>query len=260
MRKALVAANWKMNGRRSANEQLISALVSGAEQAGAGVVDIVVCPPAVYLADVRQRLAGSLIELGAQNVSSEKADGAYTGECSAQMFQDAGCSWVLIGHSERRARYGETEEVVAAKLLAALDAGLNPVLCVGETLEQRQAGKLVEVVSSQVVSALSTLSVDALSKVVVAYEPVWAIGTGLTASPDQAQEVHAMIRAVVAEFAGKDSAQKMRILYGGSVNATNAESIFAQPDIDGGLVGGASLKAEEFLAICRASADLAAVG
>lgn len=260
MRKALVAANWKMNGRRSANEKLIAALVAGLDQAKAGAVDVVVFPPAVYLADVRQMVSGSMIELGAQNVSLESLDGAFTGECSAQMFCDAGCGWVLVGHSERRAMFGETEDVVAAKMRAALDADLSPVLCVGETLEQRQDGALEEVVSSQVVSALSSLSVPMLSRVVLAYEPVWAIGSGLTASPEQAQEVHEMIRAVVAGMGGEELAQKIRIVYGGSVSAANAELIFAQPDIDGGLVGGASLKAEDFLAICRASADQAAVG
>jgi len=260
MRKALVAANWKMNGRRSANEQLISALVSGVDQADAGAVDIVVCPPAIYVADVRQSLAGSFIELGAQNVSLECADGAFTGECSAQMFRDAGCSWGLVGHSERRARYGETEKIVSAKLLALLKSGLSPILCVGETLEERQAGMLEKIVSSQVASALSALPDEDLRRIVVAYEPVWAIGTGLTASPEQAQEVHAMIRSIIAGFADNVVAQGIRILYGGSVNAGNAGSIFAQPDIDGGLVGGASLKAEEFLAICRASVDQAAVG
>ncbi|GAA0795575.1 triose-phosphate isomerase [Marinobacterium sediminicola] len=252
MRKALVIGNWKMNGLQARNDELVRSVASGvADEAFAGV-DIGLCPPSVYLQTIGLQLAGTSVALGAQNMS-QHASGAYTGEVSAEMLADVGCSLVILGHSERRALFNESDEDVAAKVKAALAAQLTPVVCVGETLQQREAGEAVSVVSEQVLQALSDLDVAMLEQVVVAYEPVWAIGTGLTASPEQAQEIHAALRKVLSGLS-TDAADKVRILYGGSVNAANADALFAKPDIDGGLIGGASLKAEDFIAICRAAA------
>lgn len=252
MRSALVIGNWKMNGEMAANRTLVEAVVSALADEPVSSVDIGICPPAVYLDSVVQQVKGSVIVVGAQNVSQHDG-GAYTGEVSAAMLRDIGCGMVIIGHSERRSLYQECDDQVAAKVVSALQAGLMPVLCVGETLDQRESGDALEVVTRQLRTALVGLHADEIERLVVAYEPVWAIGTGRTASPEQAQEVHAHIRLVLAELAGV-AGQKVRVLYGGSVNAANAKELFAKSDIDGGLIGGASLKANDFIAICRAAA------
>ena len=245
--KKLVAGNWKMHGSLAVNRQLLADILSGLSGSRA---DVAVCVPFPYLAQVQTVLAGSKLAWGAQNVS-EHAQGAYTGEVAAAMLLDFGCRYVLVGHSERRALYGESDEAVAARFAAALAAGLTPILCVGEYLAEREAGITTEVVARQLDAVLARSGVVALARAVVAYEPVWAIGTGLTASPQQAQDVHALIRARVArEDAGV--AQKLQILYGGSVKPGNARELFAMPDIDGGLIGGAALVAADFLAICAA--------
>jgi triosephosphate isomerase len=245
-RTSLVAANWKMNGSRADNDRWLQQF--GAAPSGC---DSVVCPPLVYLAQVAQALAGSALQVGAQNVS-ERPAGAWTGEVSVEMLRDVGATWVIVGHSERRAAYGETNEVVAAKTERALAGGLRPIVCVGETLEQREQGRTVEVIAAQLAAVLQRCPVPQLCAGAIAYEPVWAIGTGRTASPAQAQEVHAAIRAQLAALEPAGAAA-LRILYGGSVKPANARELFAQPDIDGGLIGGASLVAADFLAICAAA-------
>lgn len=249
MRKALVAGNWKMNGSREQAQQLVADLSNGLADCGA--VDAVICPPAVFLDQVNQLLSASVIKLGAQNCS-EFSSGAYTGEVSADMLVDFGCEYVILGHSERRALFLETNGQIAAKFEAAKAAGLKPIFCVGETLEQRQSEQTLAVIAAQVDAVLQRLGKQAFNAAVVAYEPVWAIGTGQTATPEQAQAVHAAIRAQIAE-ADADVAAGLQILYGGSVNAANAGALFAMADIDGGLVGGASLKAQDFIAICQAA-------
>ena len=255
MRRALVAGNWKMNGRKAQNSALLKAISDNIQQLTTASVDVWVCPPSLYIADVVASLNNTEIKVAAQNVS-EYADGAYTGEASAPMLVDSGCVAAIIGHSERRSLFGETDNIVAAKVCASLQSGIMPILCVGETLEQREAGDALNVISAQVKVALSEVddSADNIAQLVVAYEPVWAIGTGLTASPEQAQEVHAQIRTVLQERFG-NVADVIRILYGGSVKAANAAELFSQQDIDGGLIGGASLDADEFLAICNAAAN-----
>ena len=248
MRQKLVAGNWKMFGSLKTNLQLLQDVVAGvAKLRGVGVA---VCVPFPYLAQAQSVLTGSSVAWGAQNLS-EQAQGAFTGEVSAAMLQDFSCRYVLVGHSERRAIYGESDKLVADKFAAALASGLRPVLCVGETLAQRESGQTVEVVSAQMNAVLERVGVAAFSSAVVAYEPVWAIGTGRTATSDQAQEVHAAIRALVARADAK-VAEGLQILYGGSVKPDNAVELFAMPDIDGGLVGGASLNPQDFLAICQA--------
>ena len=251
MRQKLVAGNWKMHGGLKTNQQLLQDVVAGV--AGLRDVAVAVCVPFPYLAQAQAVLSGTPVVWGAQNLS-EQAQGAFTGEVSAAMLQDFGCRYVLVGHSERRAIYGESDKLVAEKFAAALASGLRPVLCVGETLEQRDGGKTLEVVSSQIDAVLGRVGVAAFSGAVVAYEPVWAIGTGLTATPQQAQEVHAAIRAQVAAE-NAEVARGLRVLYGGSVKAANAVELFGMPDIDGGLIGGASLNADEFGAICRAAGN-----
>lgn len=250
VRRPLVAANWKMHGQKAQADALIRALLDGLGALDVGV-DVLVCPAFVHLAQVAAALAGSSVRLGAQNLHQAE-QGAFTGEVSAPMLRDVGCSHVLIGHSERRTLFGETDEVVAAKFVAAQRAGLIPVLCVGESAEQHQAGSTQDVVRQQLQAVLAVAGAEAFAAAVVAYEPVWAIGTGLTATPQQAQAVHAQIRAELQQQ-GCQAAAMVRVLYGGSVKAANAAELFAQPDIDGALVGGASLVAEEFLAICRAA-------
>lgn len=240
-----------MNGRSAANSALLKALVSEVDEALAAKVDICVCPPSVYIGQVADALSNAPIMLGAQNVS-EYRDGAYTGEVSAEMLADTGCEMVIVGHSERRELFAETDEQINAKVKAALEADLSVIVCVGETEQQRKSGRALEVVSRQVRIALS--EVASLENVIVAYEPIWAIGTGQTATPDQAQEVHAAIRQVLEQIFGKEAAET-RLLYGGSVKPGNAAELFAQADIDGGLIGGASLKDDEFLAICTAGAN-----
>jgi triosephosphate isomerase len=250
-RKLLIAGNWKMNGSLGDSRQLVAALRAGVP-AGAKAT-MLVCPPYVYLPAVRDWLQGSSIALGAQSLADKEGSGAYTGEVSGAMLREVGCSYVLVGHSERRALYGETDAVVATKFQAAQRAGLTPIVCVGETLEQREAGQTRSVIAAQVAAVVDAAGVAAFAKAVVAYEPVWAIGTGRTASPEQAQEVHAFIRGMVA---ARDAtiAGGLSILYGGSVKGANARNLFAMADIDGGLVGGASLVATEFLEIFRAAA------
>ena len=248
MRKKLVAGNWKMNGSLRQNEVLladISAAVPGL------TCEVAVFPPYPYLAQSQLALAGSGVALGAQSVS-EYTQGAFTGEVSASMLAEFGCRYVLLGHSERRGLFGETDAVVAAKFEAAQKAGLIPVLCLGETLAERESGSTMAVVARQLSSVLDRSGVGAMVFAVVAYEPVWAIGTGMTASPAQAQEVHAAIRAQVAVL-DVGVAEGLRILYGGSVKPQNAEELFGQADIDGGLIGGAALVADDFLKICLAA-------
>ena len=248
-RRKLVAGNWKMHGGLAANRDLIDALRS-ALGAFSGA-DVAVCVPAPYLAQVSSLIQGGGICLGAQNVSEHKS-GAYTGEQSAAMLKELGCDYVIVGHSERRALYGETNAQAAAKVIAALDAGLTPIFCMGESLAEREADATEAVIAAQLYAVIAA-GCDALAKSVLAYEPVWAIGTGKTASPEQAQAVHAFIRKRIAATSAS-VAVGIKILYGGSVKAANAQALFACADIDGGLVGGASLQAAEFAAICKAAA------
>ena len=250
MRKKFVAGNWKMHGSHSMTTALVSDIVAAKPDS----IDVAVFPPFPYLAELARQHASSGLGVGAQDVSEHEGQGAYTGEVSAAMLADIGAQWVLVGHSERRLILGESDGVISRKFAAVQSCGLVPVLCVGETREQREAGKTLEVVGRQLGSVIEDLGVGAFSRAVVAYEPVWAIGTGLTASPEQAQEVHAAIRAQIsAENA--EVARGLRLLYGGSVKAANAVELFGMPDIDGGLIGGASLNADEFGAICRAAGN-----
>src|SRR5688500_18032356 len=241
MRRPFVAGNWKMHGSRAENAKLLDGLLQGLPaQASA---DIAVCPPFVYLWESARVLKSSAIAVGAQSVCAE-ALGAFTGEVSASMLKDVGCTYVIVGHSERRAIYREDDALVARKFLATQSQGLIPILCVGETSDEREKGQTTRVVSRQLAAVLDVAGPGALQHAVVAYEPVWAIGTGKNATPAQAQEVHAHIRAEVAARDGNIAAG-LRVLYGGSVKATNAKEIFAMPDVDGGLIGGASLRSEE---------------
>jgi triosephosphate isomerase len=249
-RRKLIAGNWKMHASMAGSRALVEALAAGVP-AGARA-DMLICPPAPYLLAARQWLGRSPVRLGAQNVSEHVEFGAYTGEMSGAMLAEVGCSHVIVGHSERRSLYGETDDVVAAKFKAAQAAGLTPIVCVGETLDEREAGRTADVVSRQVNAVLDAAGVDAFGEAVVAYEPVWAIGTGKTASPEQAQEVHAAIRAMIAARNATIAAGTL-ILYGGSMKANNAGQLLAMADIDGGLVGGASLDASQFLEIFRAA-------
>ena len=248
MRRKLVAGNWKMHGTLAQNAALLDAVRNG--MAALAGVDCAVCVPFPYLAQAQQKLAGSNVKWGAQDVH-QLDKGAYTGEVSAPMLRDFGCRYVIVGHSERRAYYGESSRLVAEKFLAAQQAGLIPILCVGETLQQRESGVTENVVAEQLDALTGLGGAQALRNSVVAYEPVWAIGTGKTATAEQAQAVHGFIRRRIASQDGQIAAG-LCILYGGSVKAGNAAELFAMPDIDGGLIGGASLVAEEFLAICRA--------
>jgi len=248
MRAKIVAGNWKMHGTRAESATLIDAIIAGLR---ADSAQCVLCPPFVYLSDAWRLLRGGSVALGAQDVCAE-THGAFTGEISAAMLKDVGCQYVLVGHSERRALYGEDSQLVARKFAAALSRGLTPILCVGEQLAEREAGRTQEVVASQLDAVTGLCGVPALDAAVIAYEPVWAIGTGRTATPGQAQDVHEFIRQ---RMAGQDAkiAADVRILYGGSVKAGNARELFAMPDVDGGLIGGASLKADEFLSIVAAA-------
>ena len=246
MRRKLIVGNWKMHGSRAANAELLAGILGAGPFSG----DVAVCVPFVYIADTAVSLAASDIRWGAQDVSS-KEQGAYTGEVSAAMLRELGCRYVIVGHSERRAYHGESDQLVADKAKAALGHGLTPIVCVGETLEQREAGQTEAVVKRQLSAVIHTLG-HCAGEMVVAYEPVWAIGTGRTATPDQAQAVHAVLRAQLQ--AATSQAASMKILYGGSVKPDNASTLFAQPDIDGGLIGGAALKASDFVAVCRAAA------
>ena len=252
MRGYLVAGNWKMNGSNAANAELVDGIVAGMPQSDS--VELLICPPFPFLAAMAAKLSGTGVALGAQNVSQHQA-GAYTGETAPSMLSDVGCTYVLVGHSERRAIMGESSEMVAAKFQAAQDAGLIAVLCVGETQQQREAKQTEAVVDEQLKAVIDGSGIQAFSNAVIAYEPVWAIGTGLTATPEQAQDVHRHIREVLAAR-DQDVADAVRILYGGSVKGDNAAGLFSNPDIDGGLIGGASLKSADFLAIAEAAASL----
>jgi triosephosphate isomerase len=244
-RRSLVVGNWKLNGSRSANAQLLAAVL----QARPFGCDAAVCVPFPYLPETAVTLAGSDLRWGAQDCSAHDS-GAYTGEVSAAMLAEFGCRYAIVGHSERRALHGETDQLVADKARAALAHGITPIVCVGETREQREAGQTDAVVKRQLSAVIHALA-HCAGEIVVAYEPVWAIGTGLTATPEQAQAVHALLRAQLRAATAR--ADAMTLLYGGSVKPDNAAALFAQPDIDGGLIGGASLKAADFIAICRAA-------
>ncbi len=249
-RQYLVAGNWKMFGSSAANQTLVDGLHAGL--GAVANVQVLVCPPAPYLAPVAQLAAGTTLLLGAQNLAAQEKEGAFTGEMLGAMLQDVGCSHVIVGHSERRALFGDTDAVVAQKVHAALSAGLVPILCVGETLAERESGETELVIARQLDAVLAINPLASLQVLVIAYEPVWAIGTGKTATPEQAQAVHAFIRGRIALVDAK-LAGSLRLLYGGSVKPDNAAQIFAQADVDGGLIGGASLKAADFLAICAAA-------
>ena len=249
MRRKFIAGNWKMNKTADEGAGLVRELVQ--ELADSDSADVAVCPPFTALAAVAAEVRGTHVELGAQNMHWE-ASGAYTGEISAEMLLALGCKYVILGHSERRQLFGETSETVNRKLQAALAAELSPIVCVGEKLEEREAGRTEEVVFGQVRDSLADLDSKGMIKVTLAYEPVWAIGTGKTATPEQAQEVHAGIRKLLGETFGKACAEAVRIQYGGSVKPANAKTILAQADVDGALVGGASLKAADFAAVVRA--------
>ena len=252
MRGFLVAGNWKMNGSTAANGELLNGILAGVPASDA--VTLLVCPPSPYIAAVADAIGDSGVRLGAQNVS-EHESGAYTGEVAGSMLKELGCEYVIVGHSERRAIYGESSEDVARKFAAAQAIGLTPILCVGETLAEREAGQTENVVDEQLDAVLNSAGVQAFESAVIAYEPVWAIGTGVTASPEQAQDVHRHIRSRLAA-ADEGVADGVKILYGGSVKGDNAPALFAAPDIDGGLIGGASLKSADFLAIADAAVAL----
>ncbi len=249
MRQPFVAGNWKLNGTLASIRDLVEGLKAGENTVGN--VDIAVCPPFIYIPEAAKLLEDSKIEIGSQNMSRHSS-GAFTGEVSGPMLKEFGVKYAIIGHSERRANYGETDEKAARKFVAVKENGLVPILCVGETLVEYERGNTFGVVKRQIDAILDFFGVEAFDGTVIAYEPVWAIGTGKTATPEQAQSVHEFIRGRIAECS-EEVAAKVQILYGGSVKAANAEELFAQPDIDGGLVGGASLDAKEFLAICAAA-------
>lgn len=248
MRKILVAGNWKLNGSLANTEKLIGGILAGMDQVNSA--DVAVCPPFPYLAQAQALLAGSAVKLGSQDVSDQES-GAFTGEVSASMLGEFGCHYAIVGHSERRSLFGEDDDFTARKFTAAQKAGLVPILCVGETLEEREQDITEDVVARQLDAVLNLSGAASLTNAVIAYEPVWAIGTGMTATPEQAQAVHEFIRGRIA---AQDPAvaDKVQILYGGSVKADNAKELFGKADIDGGLIGGASLKAEDFLGICTA--------
>ncbi|NOQ77723.1 MAG: triose-phosphate isomerase [Methylococcaceae bacterium] len=247
MRQSIVMGNWKMNGSRSEGIELANAIVAGLSDGDKGIA---VCVPSVYLSDIENVVKNTPLALGGQNVA-DQTSGAYTGEVSAFMLKECGCSYALVGHSERRSYYGDTNESVAARFCQAQKEGLTPVLCIGETLEQRESDTTFAVIDEQLNAVIDMAGVDALANSVIAYEPVWAIGTGKTASDEQAQEVHKYIREQIAAK-NQSIADNVQIVYGGSVKPANAKAIFAMPDIDGGLIGGASLDAASFLAIYQA--------
>ena len=248
MRVSLVAANWKMNGSRASIGELLAGLVAGL---GGIPSDVVICPPFVYLAEVQNAIRDGAILLGAQNVNANP-DGAFTGEVSADMVKEFGCEYAIVGHSERRSYYGETDAVVTEKFKACLTAGLMPILCVGETLQERDGKMTEEVVTRQLSAVLDSVGIDGFRQAAIAYEPVWAIGTGVSATAVQAEEVHRIIRTKLAAD-DRRIAEQIRILYGGSVKADNAAELFRQQNVDGALVGGASLDSREFINICRSA-------
>lgn len=251
MRRKFIAGNWKMNTSRAEGVALATAIAAKAGESPN--VEVAVCPPSVYLEAIGQAIKGSTVGLGAQNCYHE-SKGAFTGELSPQMLVDVGCKYAILGHSERRQIFKESNQDVNRKVLATLAAGLTPIMCVGESLEQRQAGQTAAVVREQIEGSLAGLSTEQMLKVVIAYEPIWAIGTGVVATPQQAEEVHADLRKLLETRYTPEVASKVRIQYGGSVNAENAATLLSQPNIDGALVGGASLKADGFLAIISAAA------
>lgn len=251
MRKNIVAGNWKMNLDYEQGVSLFSEIVNMAKDEVIGNQEIVVCSPFIHLSTITKLSSGvANVNIGAQNIHQAES-GAYTGEVSASQVKSLGVSHVILGHSERRAYFGETDELLAEKTNAALKHGLKPIFCIGETKEERESGRFFEIIKTQLVKGVFHLSKEEFAQVVLAYEPVWAIGTGLTASPEQAQEVHAFIRATIAEQYGAELADNTTILYGGSANPSNAATLFAQKDIDGGLIGGASLKSRDFLEIVK---------
>jgi triosephosphate isomerase len=247
MRRTIVAGNWKMNASKESVNKLISGILSGMGEVSS---EVVVCAPFPYLSQVERLIANSQIKLGAQNLNTNSS-GAFTGEVSANMIKDFGVGHVIVGHSERRSLYGETSSLVAEKVKAALESDLTPLLCVGESLEQREAGETEAVVAEQINAVIELVGIGAFRNIIIAYEPVWAIGTGKTASPEQAQAVHLFIRDLLGE-SNESIAQSTPILYGGSMNAGNANELISCADIDGGLIGGAALKVEDFLQICKA--------
>ena len=247
MRKTIVAGNWKMNASKETVNSLIEGILSGVNETTS---EVIVCAPFPYLSQVESLINNSKLMLGAQNLNVNPA-GAFTGEVSADMIKDFGAQHVIVGHSERRSLYGETNAIVAEKTKAAIGAGLTPLLCVGESLEDRESGKTEAIVEEQINAVIDLIGIEAFDQVIIAYEPVWAIGTGLTASPEQAQTVHLFIRNLLANSSEK-IAKRTPILYGGSMNAANAADLISCSDIDGGLIGGAALKAEDFLQICKA--------
>jgi triosephosphate isomerase len=251
MRRSIVAANWKLNGSLEMAKSLVTAIAVHSNDVEG--VDTVICPPFPYLSYVAEQLSARNMYLGAQSVA-EHESGAYTGEVSAEMVAEVGCRYVIVGHSERREYYGETDAIVAAKFLRIQAADLIPILCVGESLQQREQGIMQDTIVRQVNAVVTQAGISSMQNAVLAYEPIWAIGTGKTASPEQAQEVHAIIRSEIAKQS-TDVAEGLRILYGGSVKANNAAELFSQPDIDGGLIGGASLDAEQFNAIVAAGSS-----
>lgn len=248
-RRPLVVGNWKMNGTRASALKLAEDIAAGLP--ADAKAEVGVCPSAVFIPEIAGALAGTSVQVGAQNVA-DKNEGAYTGEVSAPMLREFGATLAIVGHSERRALYKETNESVAARYAKAIEHGILPLLCVGETLEEREQGRTFAVIDEQLKAVLDLCGVESLAKAVIAYEPVWAIGTGRTATTEQAQEVHAYIRSQIAALS-PEVADGLRILYGGSVKADNAAALFGQPDVDGGLIGGASLDAKSFLAICLAA-------
>jgi triosephosphate isomerase len=248
MRKPFIAGNWKMNTDSASAVALAAGLAK--ELSSVDAVDVAVCPPFVYLQSVAAALSASNIALGSQNVYFEEK-GAFTGEISCAMLKDARCAYAIIGHSERRHVMGETDAMINKKISAAISGGLLPIFCVGELLEERQGGTTNEVVAGQIKNGLEGICAESIQAVTVAYEPVWAIGTGLTATPEQAQEVHAMIRGLLADLYGNETAQSIRIQYGGSAKPSNTAELMSQPDVDGLLVGGASLKVEDFAAMVK---------
>jgi len=249
MRNKLVAGNWKMNGSLESIRELIKGIQAGMDAVGSA--GVIVCPPAIYMAEVSSLISGSKIQLGAQNVCDQDS-GAYTGEVAGSMLKEFSCKYAIVGHSERRSLYGESDGQVATRFAAARRNGLTPILCVGELLEERENGTTEEVVGRQLDAVIELEGISAFADAVIAYEPVWAIGTGKTASPEQAQEVHKFIREKIAAL-DATIAENIVIQYGGSVKGSNAVELFGMPDIDGGLIGGAALQADDFLAICKAA-------
>jgi triosephosphate isomerase len=248
MKQKLIVGNWKMNGSAHTSLELVDKIITNHHS----ISRYVICPPAVYISQINKVINKKLIKLGAQDVC-EHDNGAYTGQLSASMLKDVGCEYVIIGHSERRQYCFETDDIIAKKFLAAIGQNITPILCVGESLEAREANQTEQVVLGQLTTAINIIGAEKFAMGVIAYEPIWAIGTGKTASPEQAQEVHAAIRNLLKQKLGAELAQKMMILYGGSVKASNAASLFSMPDIDGALVGGASLDAKDFLGIGEAA-------